>query len=422
MVLNSACDNASAPVQMVRCLSLPMATAPSLLNANRHLCICSCARHQVRLVVAVHFRVGVLKQQLGNHAGARDALHAIEVSRMLLGRFSVGQQMFRIVREDGTLIPVVEQVSMRSLSDNLNITGNLNATASTSASAAPEPFSAAAQPHPPLAASSIYSSASSGLSSLMPKLHVPEPDLTDPTDSLRDVTQALGAQGSMRGQLAAKSVLDGTRDMWQGEFAPGRGRLQLPDVELEVDAGDKWTLFKNSKQHISATGMYAAWQPQGSHAAKSPKQRLNFARPSQEWSSQPRLNIAPADSVFVPRSSRTAAARVPGSYANSPNARRVANGSFRPSWFDDNVAIPDMQAVAVDFLGRDGGSSVAAVASVRLADPDTVLSATAAFSHHRDVAREEGFERSVAPLWSEHQASPIVDMLHQYLQQQSEVS
>jgi hypothetical protein len=372
----------------------------------------------VRLVVAVHFRVGVLKQQLGNPAGARDALHAIEVSRMLLGRFSVGQQMFRIVREDGTLIPVVEQVSMRSLSDNLNITGNLNATASAPASAAPEPFSAAAQRHPQLAASSIYSSASSGMSSLMPKLHVPEPDLTDPTHSLRDVTQALGAQGSMRGQLAPTSVLDGTRDMWQGEFAPGRGRLQLPDVEVDVDAGDKWTLFKNSKQHISATGMYAAWQPQGSQAAKSPKQRLNLARPTQEWSHQPHLNIAPADSAFVPRSSRAAAARVPGSYANSPNARRVASGSARASYVDDDAAIADVQALPVDFLGRDGGSSVAAVSSVRLADPDTLLSAT---DHHRDGAREVGFERSVAPLWSEHQASPIVDMLHHYLQQQSEV-
>ena len=85
-------------------------------------------RQQVRLVVAVHFRVGVLKQQMGNQAGSRDAHYAIEVSKTLLGRFSLGQQMLRIVREDGTLIPVSEQVTMRSLSDNLNITGNLNSS------------------------------------------------------------------------------------------------------------------------------------------------------------------------------------------------------------------------------------------------------------------------------------------------------
>jgi hypothetical protein len=358
--------------------------------------------------------VGVLKQQLGNHAGARDACHAIEVSKTLLGRFSLGQQMLRIVREDGTLIPVGEQITMRSLSDNLNITGNLSSTGPAFASEA-----SAAPQRAQLAASSIYSSNSSGLSSLMPKLRVPEPDMTDPTESLRELSQLTEAPWNARGhwdKQPAHAALDGTRDMWQGEFAPGLGRLQLPDVETELSRAEG-AGRRGLEPLFLDSGTYAA---QNSHTQQH---RRNYDHAKMEVYAQTAAIGTFAgslvDSAWVPRSSHATIERVPGSYASSPNVRDAGKHAHAANRFDEHAVISGQSWLSKDAFIRDGGSSCAAVASVRIADPD--VSIANADQNTGDNARDGDHARESVPLWSEHQASPIVDMLHQYLKQQHEV-
>lgn len=396
MAVTSATDNSSAPVQTV---------SKSLARIPDNLIRRASALLQVRLVVAVHFRVGVLKQQLGNRAGARDALHAIEVSKMLLGRFSLGQQMFRIVCEDGTLIPVSDQSTMRSLSDNLNITGNLNASGSGVLSAA------VAAPRPQLAASSIYSSASSGLSSLMPKLRVPEPDLTDPTESLHEVSRLMDGRQHAGG---GGHALDGTRDMWRGEFAPGAGRLQLPDVEVEPVLGEA-KARKHAKQHVSATALYETWLPRKTAASNATLKLRSDGRANEDLPEKKALGSLAGDAAAVWAQPH---ARQPGSYMNSPYAHNAAPISQRALYFDGDAATSGAPWEHGAVRADGGGSSVYAAASVRLADPDVVLSAHVARSRHVEAAGPEQRVEECALLWSQHHASPIVDMLHQYLQQQ----
>lgn len=420
MSVSSTSDNSSAPVQMVRlivyiCVQNIIFYVPFPPNSPRP---------QVRLVVAVHFRVGVLKQQLGNRAGARDALHAIEVSKMILGRFSVGQQMFRIVREDGTLIPVAEQSTNRSLNDNLNITGTLNASGQVLASAATTSFTAQPQ-RQHFAASSIYSSASSGLSSLMPRLRVPEPDVTDPTESLHGVSLLLddklntGNKFDWVRQQGSRVVLDGTRDMWRGEFAPGAGRVQLPDVEVEHALGSS-TAPSSPKHHVSATGLHESWLPQKHAVTSRPRNRARDGGACERRSAEPRqvLSLNGGDSTWLPQNPHHKQPRAPGSYIGSPNHHNAANSSHRALHFDGNVAKPLLSG---DAWGHDGGSSVAAVASVRLTDPDVALRSDTEHSRHFEAAGQYNPVEQGVQLWSEHQASPIVNILHQYLQQQHEV-
>ncbi len=363
--------------------------------------------------MAVHFRVGVLKQQLGNHTGARDARHAIDVSKLLLGRFSLGQQMLRIVREDGTLIPVNEQLNLRSLSDNLNITGNLNVSGCNNASTAPAA--------PQLGASSIYSSNSSGLSSLMPKLRVPEPDVTDPTESLRELSQLSGERwtSDRRGkQPPALAVLDGTRDMWRGEFAPGVGRLQLPDVEIELTREESVGRSKFELFHSAPTAS-GPWLPpnprasetlQGGRSYESMKVEAfgqNFAYSS--------FGMSVMDSARMPISSYAVEYSLPCSSAKSPNVREPAIQPHNSSRFVDCAATSSEDWTSRDAPTRGGGSSFAALASVVLADPDVVHVADTYYGNVPQLGQPD-------PLWSEHQASPMVDMLHQYLKQQHEVT
>jgi hypothetical protein len=370
-------------------------------------------RWQVRLVVAVHFRVGVLKQQLGNLAGARDARHAIDVSKLLLGRFSLGQQMLRIVREDGTLIPVGEQLNMRSLSDNVNMTGNLNASGSNYASATP-----AAPQH---AASIIYSSNSSGLSSLMPRLRVPEPDLTDPTESLRELSHLSDDHWSARDKFGMQQptlkVLNGTNDMWRGEFAPGLGRLQLPDVDIELTQAKSFGCgtFNVVNYAAGANGPGSYKDPYASLAPQEggDKYRANTEVFAQKLARSALTGIL-LEPAWMPQSSYDSVERLPGSYANSPNVRNVVRQLKNTDRFDQCAANSAVVWMSGDALTRDGGSSCAAVASVRIADPDVVLGVTTDLINGPHSRQPE-------PLWSEHQASPLVDMLHQYLKQQREV-
>jgi hypothetical protein len=422
MSVSSTSDNSSAPVQMVRLILYKY--VQNIVIYVGPIFPPNSPRPQVRLVVAVHFRVGVLKQQLGNRAGARDALHAIEVSKMILGRFSVGQQMFRIVREDGTLISVVEQSTNRSLNDNLNITGTLNASGQVLASAATTSFTAQPQ-RPQYAASSIYSSASSGLSSLMPRLRVPEPDVTDPTESLHGVSRLLddklnaGNKSDWGRHQGSRVVLDGTRDMWRGEFAPGAGRVQLPDVEVEHALGSS-TARRSPKQHVSATALYETWLPQKHAAASRPHNHARDGGACERRSAETRrvVSMNGGDSTWLPQNPRYTQPRAPGSYISSPNHHNAANSSHRALHFDGNVVIPGLPGNA---WGHDGGSSVAAVASIRLTDPDVVLRSDTDHSRHFDAAGQYKPVEQGVQLWSEHQASPIVNILHQYLQQQHEV-
>jgi hypothetical protein len=387
-------------------------------------------RKQVRLIVAVHFRAGVLKQQLGNDAGARDVLHAMQVSKLLLGRFSVGQHMLRIVRDDGTLIPVVERMGTRTLSDNLNITGNLNASVGSGvASAAPGSFSASTQ-LPQRAASSIYSSASS----LTLKRYVPEPDADDPTESLRDVSQVLneGWNGSQQWRLhqaplvataRSEDALDGTRDMWRHEFAPGAGRLQLPDVDVDHVYGGAWV--NGGDVRPQATAALAAAAAAADAGWRLQQQYLReYDRLQMEASEQARLHhqhLHWAQQPAAWQHQASASARAPGSYANSPSVRNGANDAHYAGRFDAHAEAAAASWRRGEVWSRDGGSSVAAVASVRLADPDVVLNAAAVQARQNDGAGKQARAGQTVPLWSEHQASPIVDLLHQYLQQQHEV-
>jgi hypothetical protein len=356
---------------------------------------------QVRLVVAVHFRVGVLKQQLGNHSGVRDVLHAIEVSKMLLGRFSVDQQMFRIVRDDGSLIPVAEQFNLRSLNDNLNITGKLNLSGSVHATPSAN-FAGTGQQL--LAASSIYSSASSSLVSLMPKMRVPEPELTDPTESLRGVSEVLNGSSNVG---VAHVALDGTRDMWRGEFAPGR--LQLPDIEVDgfcekliSDGHSKDTLPLRVETELP---IEIFSQKQAHHNGRNVVQAFDSAGVSRNHSSET------ADSSWLHRNLRY----VSGQVSKRSNVQVVDMRLHRARESVVQTVTPAMTQ------HYDCSSSVAAVTSLRLADPDVVLSDN---QSHANSLLEKAQSDSVGGvfIWSQHQASPIVDRLQLYLQQQHEVS
>jgi hypothetical protein len=273
-----------------------------------------------------------------------------------------------------------------------------------------------------LAASSIYSSASSGLSSLMPRLRVPEPDLSDPTECLHSVSNLIHERWNDSGrQRAPHVVLDGSRDMWQGEFAPGPGRIQLPDVDEEPGGGNVEARIV-SKQLVFAAGVNDAWRyhnstPADAHALQRNGVDERFA----EQRSGQAVPFAPSNTVDStwPRSNAHARhARAPGSYVNSPNA----SSSQRALHFDGN-AVTSVAPLAIGSVGgHEGGGSVAAAASLRLADPDVVLSSTVAHACVTDVAVQQQPVRETVPLWSQHQASPIVDILHQYLQQQHEVS
>jgi hypothetical protein len=127
------------------------------------------------------------------------------------------------------------------------------------------------------------------------------------------------------------------------------------------------------------------------------------------------------NAAWLPQTAHASIARLPGSYANNLNVHNGTNQAYYAGRIDTHEVVADAPWRPAKSWSRDGDSSVAAVASVRLADPDIVLNAEVAQPQKKDVAGKHACAGEALPLWSEHQASPIVDLLHQYLQQQHEV-